>query len=49
MKVPTSRALGSIRLSLGRYTTECDTDQTLEVLTEIVENLRNKTRLAQAS
>ena len=48
MKVPTSRALGSIRLSLGRYTTERDIDQTLEVLPEIVESLRSKTRLAQA-
>jgi cysteine desulfurase len=49
MKVPTSRALGSIRLSLGRYTTERDIDQTLEVLPKIVENLRNRTRLAPAS
>lgn len=48
MKVPTSRALGSIRLSLGRYTAERDIDQTLEVLPEIVESLRSKTRLAQA-
>ena len=48
MKVPTSRALGSIRLSLGRYTTEGDIGRTLEVLPKIVENLRNKTRLAQA-
>jgi cysteine desulfurase len=48
MKAPTSRALGSIRLSLGRYTTERDIDQTLNVFPEIVENLRNKTRLAQA-
>ncbi|MFY9618597.1 MAG: aminotransferase class V-fold PLP-dependent enzyme [Pyrinomonadaceae bacterium] len=49
MKVPTSRALGSIRLSLGRYTVERDIDQALELLPEIVENLRNKTRRAQAS
>jgi cysteine desulfurase len=48
MKVPTSRALGSIRLSLGRYSTESDIHQTLEILPEIVESLRNKTRLAQA-
>lgn len=49
MKVSTSRALGSIRHSLGRYTTEGDIDQTLEVLPKIVENLRETTRLAQAS
>src|SRR5688572_27855001 len=49
MKIPKSRALGSIRLSLGRYTTESDIDQTLNILPEIVENLQNKTRLAQAS
>jgi cysteine desulfurase len=48
MKAPTSRALGSIRLSLGRYTTEGDINRTLEVLPEIAENLRNKSRLAQA-
>lgn len=48
MHVRTSRALGSIRLSLGRYTTARDIDQTLEVLSEIVETLRNQTRLAQA-
>ena len=49
MKIPKSRALGSIRFSLGRYTTEGDIDQTLEVLPEIVEDLRNKTRLAQVN
>ena len=48
MKAAKSRALGSVRLSLGRYTTERDIEQTLEVLPEIVENLRNKTRHAQA-
>jgi cysteine desulfurase len=48
MKVPTSRALGSVRFSLGRYTTESDIDQTLNVFPEIVENLRNKTQLAHA-
>jgi cysteine desulfurase len=48
MKVPTSRALGSVRFSLGRYTRESDIDQTLNVFPEIVENLRNKTPLAHA-
>ena len=48
MKVPPSRALGSIRLSLARYTAEGDIDQILEVLPQIVEKLRSKTRLAQA-
>ena len=46
MKIPSGRALGSIRFSLGRYTTEGDVDQALEVLPEIAETLRNKTRLA---
>lgn len=48
MKIPTSRALGSIRFSLGRYSTEGHVDRTLELLPEIIENLRNKTRLTQA-
>ena len=48
MKVTTSSAVGSIRLSLGRYTRESDIDQTLSVLPEIVKNLRGKTRPAQA-
>jgi cysteine desulfurase len=48
MKIPKSRALGSIRFSLGRYTTEGHIDRTLELLPEIIENLRNKTRSAPA-
>ena len=48
MKIPKNRALGSIRFSLGRFTTEGDIDRTLELLPEIIENLRNKTRRAQA-
>lgn len=48
MKIPNSRALGSIRFSVSRYTTETDVDQTIKVLPEIVENLRNKIRSAQA-
>ena len=49
MKIPKSQALGSIRFSLGRYTAEGNIDRTLELLPEIIENLRNKTRRAQAS
>lgn len=49
MEIPKSQALGSIRFSLGRYTTEGHIDRTLEILPEIIENLRNKTRLTQAS
>jgi len=49
MKIPKSRALGSIRFSLGRYTAEGHIDRTLELLPEIIENLKNKTRIAQAS
>lgn len=49
MEIPKSRALGSIRFSLGRYTSEGNIERTLELLPEIIENLRNKTRLAQAS
>lgn len=49
MRIPTSRALGSIRFSLSRYNTENDVEQTLRVLPEIIENLRNKTLTAQAS
>ena len=49
MKVPTSRALGSVRLSVGRYSTESDIDQALSILPEIVETLRNQSRFAQAS
>ena len=49
MKIPMGRALGSIRFSLGRYTTAADIDRTLELLPEIVENLRNKTQSTQAN
>jgi cysteine desulfurase len=48
MKIAKTRALGSIRFSLGRYTTESNIDRTLELLPEIIENLRSKPRLAQA-
>ncbi|HEX6187575.1 MAG TPA: aminotransferase class V-fold PLP-dependent enzyme [Pyrinomonadaceae bacterium] len=48
MKIPKSRALGSIRFSLGRYTSEGNIERTLELLPEIIETLRNKTRLAEA-
>lgn len=42
MKIPRSRALGSIRFSVGRYTTENDIAQTLKVLPQILENLQRK-------
>ncbi|HKO36083.1 MAG TPA: aminotransferase class V-fold PLP-dependent enzyme [Pyrinomonadaceae bacterium] len=48
MKIPKSRALGSIRFSLGRYTTEGHIDRALELLPDIIEALRNKTRSAPA-
>lgn len=48
MGIPASRALGSIRFSLGRYTSASDVDQTLKVLPEIVANLRKKTAIGQA-
>jgi cysteine desulfurase len=42
MKIPKTHALGSIRFSLGRYSTEADVDRTLELLPEIVEKLRTR-------
>jgi cysteine desulfurase len=42
MKVPKSRALGSVRFSVGRYNTEGEIDETLRVLPEIIERLREK-------
>ncbi|MGQ0763210.1 MAG: cysteine desulfurase family protein [Acidobacteriota bacterium] len=48
MKIANTRALGSIRFSLGRYTAEGNIDRTLELLPEIIENLGNKTRFGQA-
>ena len=48
MKVPRSVALGSIRISLGRYNTEADVDALLNVLPETVEQLRQKPRSATA-
>jgi cysteine desulfurase len=48
MKVPHSLALGSIRISLGRYNSEADVDALLNILPEIVEQLRQKPRSATA-
>jgi cysteine desulfurase len=39
MNVPYTAAQGSIRFSLGRYTTEADIETTLRVLPEIIEKL----------
>jgi cysteine desulfurase len=41
MGVPTSLAHGSIRFSLGRYTTEAEIDYALEKLPAVIERLRN--------
>ena len=49
MKVPTSRALGSIRFSGGRYTTADDIENTLKLLPQIIEKPRTKTRFAQVT
>lgn len=48
MNVPRSFALGSIRLSLGRYNTETDIDALLNLLPETVERLRKTPRSAMA-
>jgi cysteine desulfurase len=39
MRIPKSAALGSVRFSLGRYTTDDEINYTLGVLPEIIENL----------
>jgi len=44
MKIPKAAALGSIRFSFGRYNTDSELAQVLQVLPEIVENLRQKSR-----
>jgi len=44
MNVPYSRAMGSIRFSLGRYNTDEDVDFVLAWLPAIVENLRAMAR-----
>jgi cysteine desulfurase len=40
MNIPYSWAMGSIRFSLGRSNTEAEIDQVLDVLPEIVSDLR---------
>jgi len=42
MKIPTSKALGAIRLSLSRYTTTAEVDGVVKNLPKIIEKLRNK-------
>ncbi len=48
MKIPKAKALGSIRFSVGRYTTETDIDRTLTILPDFVEKLRAQGRVAHA-
>jgi cysteine desulfurase len=49
MNVPRSFALGSIRISVGRYNTEADIDALLSVLPETVGRLRQKPQSATAN
>jgi cysteine desulfurase len=49
MKIPNSRALGSIRFSLGRCNTANDVDQTLRVLPETIEHLRRNAHRTASS
>jgi cysteine desulfurase len=39
MKIPNSLALGSIRFSLGRYSTEAELDHTIAALSQIIDSL----------
>ncbi len=45
MNVPYSYAMGSIRFSLGRYTTDEEVDTVIEILPEIVADLRTLARV----
>ncbi|HAX62307.1 MAG TPA: cysteine desulfurase NifS [Elusimicrobia bacterium] len=45
MGVPPEKAQGSVRFSLGHYTTEKDIDKLLEILPKIVERLRSMSPL----
>jgi cysteine desulfurase len=40
MNVPYSRAMGSIRFSLGRQNTDGEIDQVIEVLPDMIRELR---------
>jgi cysteine desulfurase len=40
MGIPFTAMHGSVRFSLGRYTTEAEVDKLIEVFPEIVKNLR---------
>ena len=44
MGVPTERATGALRLSLGATTTDADIDLALDVIPSAVERLRTATR-----
>lgn len=47
--LPPHQAFGSLRLSLGRWTTEDDIDRVLEVLPEVVSRLRAMSPLSRSS
>jgi len=49
MKVPVELAQGSIRFSMGRFTSKEDMEYTLEVLPEIINRLRSMSPLYQKS
>ena len=38
--IPVEEAHGSLRLTLGRWTTECEIDEVLKILPDVVEKLR---------
>ena len=40
MNIPYADAMGAIRFSLGRYNTEAEVDFVLEILPEIIADLR---------
>ena len=39
MRVPTEYAMGTLRLTVGRYTTEEEIDRALAEITDVVANL----------
>jgi cysteine desulfurase len=41
MKIDVDRARGSMRFSFGRFNTESEVDQALEILPKVISNLRS--------